>query len=111
MAVTLDCAPLSFPDPMQKAVRYLKRHSVDDIQGWLNDPNVFFIHPVTMEMDAPERRLIRALRDGCAIDFAAFEPAFDGYQPPPPRHKRWRQSSITPLISRLYDTYLRVMPE
>ena len=111
LAVTLECRPRAFPETMENAVRYLKRHSPRDIRGWLADPDVYFIHPITMEMDAPERRLIRDLAHGQRVDFDAYQRAFETYQAAPPSHKRWRNTLVMPALSKLYNAYLRVLPE
>ncbi|MFN8473400.1 MAG: hypothetical protein U0822_14515 [Anaerolineae bacterium] len=111
MAVTLDCDPIRFPQPNQSAIRYLVRHSPDDIRRWLSDPNVYMLHPIVMDMDAPGRRMIRDLRDGCAVDFDAYQTEFDSYQETTPAHKRWQLSVLKPAFARLRSAYLSVVPE
>lgn len=111
MAVTLECQPRCFPYPVQRAVRYLQPHTPDDIRYWLSNPNVYFVHPITMDMNAPDRQLIRELKEGQRVDFDRFQAAFDTYEVSQPQHKRWRHSVVTPVIARLYNAYLRVVPE
>jgi hypothetical protein len=111
LAATLDCAPARYPFPAETAVRYLRRHSAQEMQRWVNNPDVFFVHPITMQLDAPERRLVRALRNGQALDLTGYQAAFDQYNVGPPLHKRLRQSMMTPILSNLHTAYLRIVPE
>ncbi|MFN8473399.1 MAG: hypothetical protein U0822_14510 [Anaerolineae bacterium] len=111
MGVTLGCSPRDFPAPNDSAIRYLVRHSPSDVRRWLSDPSVFLLHPITMDMDAPERRLIRALRDGQTVDYPRLQEEFDAYQEAPPAHKRWQLSVLKPVFARLHNAYLRVVPE
>jgi hypothetical protein len=111
MAVTLECAPREYPWSVATAVRYVKRHSPVDIQNYLADPDVFFIHPVTMRLDAPERRLIRLLREGQPVDYAILQREFDAFKVTLSPGKRARMSLVSPVLSALNDAYLRLAPE
>ena len=117
LAVALDAAPLRHPGsqvpprwdiPGQtSALRVMKRHSPADIRAYLADPNVHLIHPVPLDMAAPERQLVRMLRDGRPVDYAAFQKAFDAYQPIMPWRKRLRAH-----VGRVVrPTYFRLIPE
>jgi hypothetical protein len=111
MAVTLECAPREYPWSVGTAVRYLKRHSPADIRDYLADPDVFFIHPVTMRLDAPERRFIRSLREGQPVDYLALQQEFNAFKVTLSPGKRARMSLASPVLSLLKDAYLRLAPE
>ncbi len=111
MAVTLGCKPRNFPYPVASAVRYLERHSPLELQRWVLDPNVYFVHPITMTMDAPDRRLVRELSQGRAPDYAAYQAEFESYQASLPLPRRLRTSVMTPILTTLYDAYLQVVSE
>ena len=111
LAVTLECNPRRYPDAVSASVRYRKRHAPGEIRAYLDDPDVFLLHPVPMSLDAPERRLIRLLREGAPVDFDALQEAFEQEIVPVPNHLRIRGSLFSPLLSKAYDAYLRVAPE
>lgn len=111
LAVTLVCEPRRYAEPWSSAIRYRKRHSPHEIRAYLGDPDVFFIHPVPVDMDAPERRLLAALRDGTRVDFDEFQAAFDSDKVELPLYLRLRSSLVTPVLSKLHDAYLWMVPE
>jgi hypothetical protein len=111
LAVVLDCEPRRMPLPDQSALRFLGYHSPEEIAGYLRDPNVFMIHPVTMNVSSPERELVRALARGGTVDVAAFQAAFVERQPRQATRKRLRASVLGPVLAGLKDAYLRLIPE
>jgi hypothetical protein len=111
LAVILECAPLRAPLPDQSAIRFLGFQSPAEILRYRDDPDVFMIHPVAMNVDSAERELVRALRKGETVDPAAFEAAFTKRQPAPAMRKRLRATVLGPAMASLKDAYLRLVPE
>lgn len=58
-------------NPGSRSVR-VDYFTVQEFKGLLADPDVFFIHPVPMELQAPERRAIRHLRTSPKADVTQF---------------------------------------
>jgi hypothetical protein len=111
LAVTLDCAPLKHPASRLAAIRYGSPHSPTKIMEYLENPHVFLIHPVSMDINAPDRRFVRALCDGDRIDVDSFQETFDAHKMSVATHKRLRSSLVSPVLSKLRDVYLRLVPE
>jgi hypothetical protein len=87
LAVTLGCNPRIHPGSQippardlasqVSAIRWRKRHSPREIQRCLDDPHAFLLHPIPMRMDAPERQLIRGLRNGERVDLDRYQRAYE----------------------------------
>lgn len=87
LAVSLDCRPRSHPgsqvpparnlESQVSAIRWRKRHSPREIERFLHDPDAFLLHPISMSVDAPERRFARALREGERVDVDESQRAFE----------------------------------
>lgn len=66
LAVRLNANPRS--NPGGRAVK-IRRHSPAEIKSYLPDETETFLHKVDMTYDAPERRIVRALRRGDPPEF------------------------------------------
>ena len=111
LAVVLDCAPRRMPLPDQSAIRFLGYHAPEEIARYRRDPDVFMIHPVTMNVASPEREMLRQLSRGEHVDVAEFQEAFVQRQPRQAARKQLRASVLGPLLAGLKDAYLRLVPE
>jgi hypothetical protein len=111
LAVVLDCAPMRSRIPDQSAIRFLGYQSPAEILGYRDNPDVFLIHPVAMNVDSPERELVRTFRRGQTVDLDEFQTAFTQRQPPQAMRKRLRATVLGPAMASLKDAYLRLVPE
>lgn len=111
LAVVLECAPLRARLPDRSAIRFIGYQTPTEIMRYRDDPDVFMIHPVTMEVDSAERKLVRALRSGESVDVAAAQAAFSESHPPLALRKRLRASALGPAMASVKDVYLRLVPE
>lgn len=100
LAVSMACSPIS--NPGSKAMQ-LRRHSPLEIQAYIADPDVFFLHKVGMEFDAHDRKIIRALSAGESIDFNAIDTSYLQQQ----TGKKLPRKSYVWLI----DLYSYIRPE
>lgn len=80
----------------------LRRHSPQELGDYVSDPDVFLVHRVGMQVDAPERRLVRSLAAGVVPDFAAEPCAYDTSVP--------GASPVRAVAARLKDAYQAVTP-
>lgn len=65
LAMTLGVGAV--PHPSGRALQ-LRRHSPREIVDYAADPDVFLLHRVGMQPEAPDRRLVRQLAAGATVD-------------------------------------------
>jgi hypothetical protein len=111
LAVVLDCEPRRMPLPDSSAIRFLGLHSPEEIQRYRHNPDVFLIHPVTMDVTAPEREMVRAVSRGGRVNIDAFQAAYTRRAARQATSKQLRASVLGPLLAGLKDAYLRLVPE
>jgi hypothetical protein len=101
MAKRLGCNPLRHPGSLGLLNGYPSRET---FERCLEDPNVFLLHKVHMELAAPDRRIIRDLRQGRSPDLAQLLDT-----QPDQRQKSATMSFGASARGRLKDLYFRVM--
>jgi len=109
LAVALGCSPVS--NPGSRGIRNLRTHSPQQIAAYRADPDVQMIHPVHMDVAAPERRFVRRLALGQAADLAGFEASYRDYVTRTVGATRQPGFARRHIAPRLKDLYLRLAPE
>jgi hypothetical protein len=98
-------------------IRWVKRHSPRDLRRHLADPDAFLLHPVPLNPNAVERRLIRAITAGQDIrdlDLQEAQREFDESLVVTPsasaQVKRRIRAIAGPIYWKLRDIYRRAVP-
>jgi hypothetical protein len=104
LARRLGCNPIRHPGSLGLVSGYPSR---EIFERCFEDPDVFMIHKVGMEMDSPDRQIVRALRHGRQPDFGTLvRPAVEaGPRSPWKAHDREARAR-----GRLKDLYFQVLP-
>ena len=76
-----------------------RRHFLTEIQGYMQDPNVYFIHKVGMQVNDPDRVFLQQIRQGKVPVIQSISEEYV---------KHFHPTYIQRILTRMKDLYIRV---